>query len=267
MSEQLALDQGGRQRGAVDLDQRSPTAGALAVQGLRYEFLAGSGLTLDEHGAVVSRDQFYHLAEFDHRGRSAENRMSAGAAGVLGDLVGKLFGETGVVSPLDDVGPGPEFPGADQYLRFAPARHHDDRKLGVSLSQVGQNIQPVAAGDRGEPHVQQDHAEPIVVCEQIERLRSRTHKPVGVSRQAVGAPEFGRGGRHGQLVINDQDVLHDSARSTTASVSSSTEPKPNAPNESIKACFRSAEGTDRLYDETACLKARMRILPISTTGL
>ena len=56
VSEQLALEQARRNRGAVQLDERPRSAAAQVVDGSGDELLARAGLSLDEHGRVGRRD-------------------------------------------------------------------------------------------------------------------------------------------------------------------------------------------------------------------
>ena len=55
VSEQLALDQGFGDRRAVDGYERSVSARTVEVDRLRYEFLAGAALALDEDGDVAAQ--------------------------------------------------------------------------------------------------------------------------------------------------------------------------------------------------------------------
>ena len=56
VSEELALEQAGRDRGAVQLDERPRSAAAQVVNRARDELFAGAGFALDEHGRVGGRD-------------------------------------------------------------------------------------------------------------------------------------------------------------------------------------------------------------------
>jgi len=52
MSEQFTFDECAGQGGAVDPDERAILAKASAVDGSRYQFLAGTGLSEDQYGGV-----------------------------------------------------------------------------------------------------------------------------------------------------------------------------------------------------------------------
>ena len=49
MAEQLVLDEVGRQRGAVQLDERPGGPSAATMQRLGHQLLAGAGLADDQH--------------------------------------------------------------------------------------------------------------------------------------------------------------------------------------------------------------------------
>src|SRR5579863_763991 len=66
MAEKLALQQTSGDRRAVDLDESAIAATTEAVNGTRKQFLAGTGLALDEYSCVGGRDRLnllQHLAE------------------------------------------------------------------------------------------------------------------------------------------------------------------------------------------------------------
>ena len=62
VAEEFALEQAGGNRGAVQLDKGALAARAEAMNGARQQFLAGSGLALDEHGGVGGRNGLDLLA-------------------------------------------------------------------------------------------------------------------------------------------------------------------------------------------------------------
>src|SRR5438876_2269562 len=57
VAEELALEQPRRDGGAVDLDERPPSAPAQVVKGAGDQLLAGARLAADEHGRVGRRDR------------------------------------------------------------------------------------------------------------------------------------------------------------------------------------------------------------------
>ena len=62
-AEQLALDEPGRQRGAVDLDDQAAVATAVRWIGLGDELLAGAGLAANEHRGVGGRDLLHQAQD------------------------------------------------------------------------------------------------------------------------------------------------------------------------------------------------------------
>ena len=67
VAEQLTLQQGVRQGGAVQADERRLGARAIVVNGLGQYFLAGSALALNEDGGVVAlRGAARHLENLAH---------------------------------------------------------------------------------------------------------------------------------------------------------------------------------------------------------
>ena len=72
MSEQLALDQPGGQRGAVHLDERTVLAPARRVDRAGDELLAGSGLAEDQYRAVRIGDEPDLLEDGHQRGALAD---------------------------------------------------------------------------------------------------------------------------------------------------------------------------------------------------
>ena len=82
--EQLALEQPGRNRRTVDLDERPLTALAQIVQRTRDQFLAGAGLAEDEHRRVGRRHRLDLMEDALQRRRVADDLLEV----VLGpDLV------------------------------------------------------------------------------------------------------------------------------------------------------------------------------------
>ena len=66
MTEQLAFDQTGGNRRAVQFDERSVAPGAHVVDRLRHQLLSGAGFSLDQNRRVSGRDNtdlLYHPGE------------------------------------------------------------------------------------------------------------------------------------------------------------------------------------------------------------
>ena len=73
VAEELALDDGLGQRGAVDRDEGALGAARALVEGAGDELLARSALAGDEHGRLGARDSVYQGEELAHRGRAADD--------------------------------------------------------------------------------------------------------------------------------------------------------------------------------------------------
>ena len=67
VAEELALDQGRRQGGAIDLDQRTLAAAAQPVERPGDELLTGAGLAQDQHRGVGGRDLLDLVEHLAHR--------------------------------------------------------------------------------------------------------------------------------------------------------------------------------------------------------
>ena len=85
--EQLALEQLGRQRRAVDLDERLGPARGPPVQLARDHFLADAALAGEEHADVAVGDAVDHRQHVPHRGARAPAHLRAVRG--LGDLRGQ----------------------------------------------------------------------------------------------------------------------------------------------------------------------------------
>ena len=74
VSEKLAFNQIGRQRGAIDLNQRAVFISAGVVHGPGNQFLAGAGLPRDQHGGVGRCHLFHFEKSVFERIAVADNR-------------------------------------------------------------------------------------------------------------------------------------------------------------------------------------------------
>ncbi|MNQ85387.1 hypothetical protein D3C85_1005480 [compost metagenome] len=91
VAEKFGLDQGFRDRCAVDRDQRRLGAAGKVVQGARDQFLAGAGLALDQHGGVGRGDLADLAVELEHRRAGTDDAdITIGIAG--GSLVAAAAG-------------------------------------------------------------------------------------------------------------------------------------------------------------------------------
>ena len=73
VAEQLGLEQGVRDRAAVDRHERPVAPRAVRVDGPRQELLARSTLALDQHGDVGPRDAAHDREDLAHRGRVSQH--------------------------------------------------------------------------------------------------------------------------------------------------------------------------------------------------
>ncbi len=83
VAEELRLQQLGRDRGAVDLDEGALAPRAAVVQPVRDEVLAGAALPLEEHGAARLReaqDERHELAHGPRLGHDAGEGLARGGA-------------------------------------------------------------------------------------------------------------------------------------------------------------------------------------------
>jgi hypothetical protein len=85
VAEELAFDQTGRDRGAVDLDERGGAARRAEVQRAGDELLAGAALAGDEDGRGAGGDGADDLADRLHLRRAADH---AGVGARVGELLG-----------------------------------------------------------------------------------------------------------------------------------------------------------------------------------
>src|ERR1051326_6290868 len=122
--EELALDQGRGNRGAVDLDERRRRAGAVVVDGAGEELLAGAGLALHHHRHLtVGRDPARLLDDLAERRALAED----GGEAVLAPPparrpLGLARRVPGTGLPLDGATEQVELSGEGEVIRGA-ARH------------------------------------------------------------------------------------------------------------------------------------------------
>ena len=139
MAEELALEQVGRQRGAVDLDERPLAARRLLVDRPRHELLADAALAADEHGHVAVADLLDHGRDAPHAVAVAPHRLVLVVAellaqlaqlghqpvlldGVLdGDVEGNLSEAFGIIG-LDDVVGRASLHGLDDGRRLVATR-------------------------------------------------------------------------------------------------------------------------------------------------
>ena len=172
VAEQLGVEEGGVEPGAVDLDERRLGARAQVVDHPRHPPLAGAALAGEQHGGPLALGQQAHLVgEVLHARRSVPERVEAVPGRALRQqrlvdpaeprLVGHPRGGGGQVLHVDRLGEevlGAELHGADGGGDVALAGQQDDG--GVPLAQVLEHLQAVHAG---EAEVEDDHLGPQAV--------------------------------------------------------------------------------------------------------
>jgi len=101
MAEQLALDQGLGQGGAVQADEGLVAPGRALVQRLRHQLLADPGLAGDQHRQVAGADQV-ELLEHAPEHRALAQQRPAGLAGGAPVALGlQMFALGPLLQPLD----------------------------------------------------------------------------------------------------------------------------------------------------------------------
>ncbi len=165
VAEQLGLEQGLRNRRAIDGHERARRARTRRVEDARAQFLAGAALALEQHGGVGAGGSFDGRQRLLQRRRGADDALAATTRGgllleepVLAEeaaLRERALHEQEEMIGVD--GLGQEIKGAllhrrDGVLDAAVRRHHDDGHLGIaSLSRRGarqSRHQPAGAGRR-----------------------------------------------------------------------------------------------------------------------
>ncbi len=156
--EDLALEQGLRDRRAVHGDERSATAPGVVVDRARHQLLARSALTEHEDRRVGRCDLLDLAGDLLHRRRACDQAPEGAAVAELApepvDLAGALGPverplqenlEAGGVERLGEVVEGAFLHRLDGALDRALAREHDDGDVGVIDPQGGQEAETVHA--------------------------------------------------------------------------------------------------------------------------
>ena len=101
VAEQLAFQQRFREGGAVDRDERIPTALARIMDRLREQLLAGAAFTGDENGRIGPRITFRSAQGALEGGAVSQDLLEAVAGGELTDAP---LGANVAVGLLDGIG-------------------------------------------------------------------------------------------------------------------------------------------------------------------
>ncbi|MNL22668.1 hypothetical protein D3C87_1440240 [compost metagenome] len=106
MTEQLAFQQLGRDRPAVDRHERRFTALGMVMQVARNHFLAGAGLTEDQHAGIGIGDLLHHLADVLNRPAGADKtaeKIGFAMTTALAGLVVHLAIDLGTVQRIEQL--------------------------------------------------------------------------------------------------------------------------------------------------------------------
>jgi hypothetical protein len=214
VAEQLAVDEGLRDRAAVEGDERAARPRAPVVNGARGQLLAGPALAVDEDADVGLghlRDGGEHLAD-RRRGADHELELVAELDLLLEDarpplqaavVAGAQEGERDDLHVLDrllQVIEGACLERGRGGHAAVVAGQHDDRQIRRDLTRLDQHIEPVDPGseeaieqedvvaaripaqgaDRLVSHDERSHVEPARGQEPLERPQ---HRDVVVERQ------------------------------------------------------------------------------------
>ena len=154
-AEQLRLEQFGRQRCAVHLDERLVAPERGRVQRPRHQLFAGAALAANEDGNVDVGDAIDEVLDFRHPlARAEEHRVAALglelftqrchllAELALFDRAGERHLEFGVGERLADEIRRTELHRLNHRRRAALTRHHDHRHLSIDFLQGRERVQP-----------------------------------------------------------------------------------------------------------------------------
>ena len=166
VTEQLALEERRRHRGAVDRDERLLAARRQVVERARDELLAGAALAGDQHGRVAvgdAADQLDRLADRRARARDAVDRHVAvgGRAQALDLALQRQVLERAADRDRERVDLhrlGDEVVGAgadrgDRGVEAALAGEHDRQEVGMALAEL---LAELDAGHAGHLDVGDD---------------------------------------------------------------------------------------------------------------
>ena len=199
VAEELAFDEGGDERAAIDGDEGLGSVGAVVVDGAGDELLAGAGLAEDEDGVGGEGDLGEDAVELLHGGRAADEvtHADAGAeafaeqAGLVveGAAVGGAFEGGGEVFEGEGLGEIVARAGAHGFDGGADGGeggHDDDDCLwvvGVDLVEQGE------AAAAGELEVEEDEVD-LAVGEDVARGGEGVG---GLGKEAEGGGDLSAG--------------------------------------------------------------------------
>ena len=189
VAEELRLEEGLGERAAVDGDEGPPSPRARVVQGTGEQLLAGSGLALEEHGAIARRHLREDVEDPSHGRTAAHEVADLEAAGeLLAQLLDRAEVPEGLRPPDDPAALVAEDGGGDA----------DRKPLAIGAHDEGGPADDGLAGGEGLPqraiplaqarpeHLAARAADRLIAADPGDRLRrsvERGHAPVLVHRE------------------------------------------------------------------------------------
>ena len=211
VAEELGLDQGLRQGGAIDGDEAPPRAFREPVQGARHQLLAGAGLAQDQHRGVGRRGLPHQLEDLGHGRRAADHPLEPEAALELLAQRLVVLREAPLLQLPGHAGPQlDDVDGLGQVVRRAlPHRQHrgldaavagdqEHRQLGLQAPRLAQQVEAVAVAEPQVGDHQVEAARPQPVEGGVHRGRHLGLVVLGLQSQAQRLAV-------GFVVLDDQD--------------------------------------------------------------
>ncbi len=215
VAEELALEQGVGERGAVDGQKTLLAAAAAVVDGGGDQLLAGAALPLDEDAGSGGRDLLGQLEDAAEGGALEDHLVGIEAASYLRlegavlleeavvaddlvDQVEQLVGEEG----LEEVVAGSLLEGFDRAAHGGEGAHHHHRLFGAQGLDPAQHFQAVGAGG---PDIEQDQVGTLLAV-----LLQGAQQLVAAGEElhlvTVGFQRLAQQLLHLRLVVADKDA-------------------------------------------------------------
>ena len=158
MTEELAVDEGFRDRAAIDDDERVSRAPTVLMQGAGDDFLAGAGFAVNDDGVIGGDDGFDLIREPLNGGALSHDRGDRGASACA--AVSDRSPRDGPLHGLDEMfvakGLGDEIESAlsgyaHRRRNAAMGGDNDHRQVRIEKSEA---LQHLVAAEVRHPHVQ-----------------------------------------------------------------------------------------------------------------
>src|SRR5262249_42329672 len=214
VTEQLALEEGVRNRRAVDRQERLVCALGMLINSAGHEFLAGAGLAENEDGGVGARDPADRLVDLLHRRASADKdvgrwrprrvilkhrrhgQQAAGRTGACDHLLQRVVPEW-----LEQIVERAPLHRLDCQFRGSVAGDQDHRETGVAILDLIERLQ---AGRVRQVNVEDDRVWPAI-GEKRQPLAGRPDRERLVLRGVERAPE---GVPNDRFVVDQENGGH-----------------------------------------------------------